>query len=320
MAAVNSENLINYEELNNQPDQLVHHFINALRPVYPSCQSNKRYDIKTFAKLDEYYTKPIELCRNIKKILSLELPKISDGFQLNNEWCRKFNFPTFYPEFFDFNTGKWADNSETIKYETEGFINKLKKSKFNPMIFGGFVRDLIAKRQYKDIDIYIDCDINVSRNYYIKIIQFLIDCLKKIYKNVSIKLLNESKEGEWFDHFLNKEHVIYNLLKLQVDDMNIDLVMSINYVCVFDTMPDYTMNNLVLHVDETINLRTPTKYSVEESIEHIKTKQLIFGNSVTKFYVLDKLYDISVPPKHRTEKMQSWIEFNSEAKYQTIQN
>jgi hypothetical protein len=214
-------------------------------------------------------------------------------YVLSDMWSTYENLSMFQRRWFT-NYAIDSDNSPTKFHDN---INE-----FKSMIFGGFIRDMIANKQYNDIDIFIDTEYSISSTGFDVLLKILFYGLKQKYPTLQIL----TQRNEYANDHLYGNFTTYQMASLQIDEQKIDIVMNVNDVNMFDFLPDFSINNLVLHTDNTLVLRQPSKFDVVTVVDHIRSKTLVVGNIITKCKLGHKnIMNLEIAP-HRVAKMKLW--------------
>jgi len=128
----------------------------------------------------------------------------------------------------------------------------------NLSIFGGFVRDTIAGVPFKDVDLWIHGKYSHTRK--IILIRYLV---VELMKRHTVQVTDPH------------EDIYYYCLSIRIDGIDFDICLQVNGTSLLEVLSDFSVNNLCLSVDtNTITTKADTRYTCEDSIEHIKAKLL----------------------------------------------
>lgn len=173
-------------------------------------------------------------------------------------------------------------------------INSLNIEKNKPKIyiFGGFIREIISHYYSsdtefipsKDVDLWFDYK---PQNDYISLNSWIYR-----YRQILYNLNNKINITDAYRYNVFDDISKYGLLKLKFNNIDFDISTCINTCSLFDTLSDYTVNNLYIDIDGNINTRINSIYSVSDILLHIKKKEL---------YKISTLNDENI--KNRTKKM-----------------
>jgi len=165
------------------------------------------------------------------------------------------------------------ESTSSTHFNKRGFYEGIKV-----IVFGGFVRDIIAKKEPHDVDIWIfpvykDNGIRhfVSNNGFWESIQ---DLEKVLGTTADIKT----------------RYVVpyYGCCRITINGINFDINAQINDSNAFTELPDFTCNNLYFESDGILKIRSLYTYSVDECITHIQNRLLVYPRKdFVKYYSLD---------------------------------
>ena len=97
----------------------------------------------------------------------------------------------------------------------------------------------------------------------------------------------------------------YEMSIVKIDGIDFDFCCHISGRIAFNTMCDFSLNNLYIRTDGEIRTRVDTKYNVDDILDHIKAWKLIDINDyeVMKRY-LKPTYDLKYYIAKKAERMK----------------
>jgi hypothetical protein len=178
-----------------------------------------------------------------------------------------------------------TENSTSYYRKVIDIINSLSQSTSiyydgkcpNIYIFGGFIRNLIEHYYLNDtyfstpndIDIWFDySDISYRRTHsytsWSKELTIMLENIKNKYNLI-----------EFVQPKIYGIHLTYGLSTIKIDDITFDLCTKVNHFSTFNTLCDFTCNNLYIDLNGNLHKKIDCLYTIQDSIEHIKNKKLI---------------------------------------------
>ena len=170
------------------------------------------------------------------------------------------------------------------KYYTEvlNIVRELEeKSKINDKntyisIYGGFIRNIILHYfEYqqnnevnftpsKDVDIWFHHNKNtwISFNTFLRRMNTIIDSMKE-FNFVCDK-----------QNIVDKNIINYRIQKYIINDIHFDVCSNINNFSTFDTLSDFSVNNIFIDINGVLNKRVNCIYSLEQCINHIQNREI----------------------------------------------